>query len=158
DARLCALYLPAILAHAYQFPARPGRRYIQSVHCAPYSDAGRKHAGDPFCQPTRHRLSLSAFDAARFLHVASQHHCLPRREDGSRHAAHVHTHDLAPDGTPKKIAPELKEATWSELCLGSEMAGIGQIEGQAVSFERVDCAGTSNRSGAAPLSCSCTEP
>src|SRR5262249_16131647 len=141
-ARLCTLYMPQILAHPFNFQPLPVVDYSKSFNCAHYSTAEQSIVGIPFWQPKRHRLSLSAFDAARFLHVASQHHRLPGREDGSRHAAHLHTHDLAPDGTPQKVAPELKEAAWSELCLGSEMAGIGQIEGQAVSFERLDCAGT----------------
>ena len=60
--------------------------------------AGRKHAHHPFRRSEGHRLSLSAVDAARLVHVAAKHHRLPGREDAAGDAAHIHPDDLAADG------------------------------------------------------------
>jgi Phosphoribulokinase / Uridine kinase family len=64
------------------------------------SQARRKHAGDPLPRSERRRFSLSALDAQRELHVESEYHRLPWRQDAARHAADLYPHDLAVDGTP----------------------------------------------------------
>ena len=55
-----------------------------------------------FADPRGIDFSLSTVDAAQFFHVASEHHRVPRRQDGPRDAAHLHADDLAADGTQKK--------------------------------------------------------
>ena len=52
----------------------------------------------PLRQPEGDRLSLPAVDAAEQLHVAGEHHRLPRRQDESGDAADLHADDLAVDG------------------------------------------------------------
>ena len=67
------------------------------VHRALHSDAGRIVPRHPFRQVAGHRLSLSAVDAARLVHVARQHDRVPRRQDGPRDAADLHADDPAAD-------------------------------------------------------------
>src|SRR6266480_3885586 len=98
-ARLCALHRATVLTDACQFPTRAGGRHLKSVHLTPCSLARREHAADPIRRSARYRLSLSALDDPRLLHVAPEHDRLSRRQDGTRDAAHFHADDLASDGT-----------------------------------------------------------
>jgi len=62
------------------FPARADRGYLQPVHRATHPVARRIDPGDPLRRPARHRFRIPAFDAARFVHVARQHHRRARRQ------------------------------------------------------------------------------
>src|ERR1700759_4181539 len=104
-AGLRELYLSAVLADARQFPACADRRHVEPIHRPRHSDRRREHAGDPLPQSARHRLPLPPVNAARQLHVAPQHHCLPRRQDGAGDAAHLHADALAAHGQEEARRP-----------------------------------------------------
>src|SRR5947207_15607357 len=89
---------------------------------------------DPLRESARHRFSLSAFDAARLLHVAAEHHRLPWRQDGSRDAARIHANDLAPDGASQAGAPKLSGTTWPKHFHGRGTVGTGRTMLRADSF------------------------
>src|SRR6202035_645005 len=83
----------------HQFPARADRRYIQPVHCAVDSDAGRIDGSDPAQESARHRFSLSAVDDPAQLHVARQLDRDPWRQARPGDATHSHPADPATDRT-----------------------------------------------------------
>ncbi len=85
-ARLRALHLPAVLAHARELAARADRRHVEPVHRARHSERRRKLRRDPLPRSERHRLPLSPFDAARLVHVAREHDRRAGRQDGARDA------------------------------------------------------------------------
>ncbi|GAA0007096.1 hypothetical protein BRDID11002_71020 [Bradyrhizobium diazoefficiens] len=80
DAGLHSLHLSAIHRDRHQFPARADRGHLQSVRRALDSDAGRIDGRDPLQEPARHRLSLSALDAAAQLDVAREFDRVSRRQ------------------------------------------------------------------------------
>ena len=67
-----------------------------------------EHGGDPVLQPQGHRFPVPAQHDQRFVHVARQHHCGARGQDGARHAADLHALRLADDGAPQAGSRSLK--------------------------------------------------
>src|SRR5262249_24898110 len=65
------------------------------------SDGGRIDGRDPLQESARHRLSLSALDDRRQLHVSREFHRHSRRQARSRDATHSHANDLEADRSEK---------------------------------------------------------
>src|SRR5260370_30023452 len=99
DAGLRELHLSAIRRDRHQLPARADGRYLESVHRALDTDAGRIDGGDPSEKSARDRFSLSAVDDPEQLHVARQLDRDSRIEARSGDAAHSNPPDPATDGT-----------------------------------------------------------
>jgi phosphoribulokinase len=98
---------PQFTPHRRELPARARRRHLEPVHRPDHPDGRRVDADHPVPRSARDRLPLPAVDAARLVHVAREHDRVPRRQDGSRHAADLHTDDPALDGAPPRRARDL---------------------------------------------------
>jgi uridine kinase len=103
-ARLRELHLPAVRAHARQFPARSRGRHQQPFHLARYTQRRREHLRDPLRQPEGHRLPIPAQHDQQLMDEPRQYHRGARRQDGHRDAAHLHALHLADDGTQADFA------------------------------------------------------
>jgi hypothetical protein len=127
-ARLHQLHLPAVLTHARQFPARADGRHLESADCQRYPVARRELRRHPLRQPEGHRLPLPALDDPRLVHVASEHHRLPWRQDGAGHADHLHADDPAPDGQEAPRALNAQEDAFASLRCCHQPMTTGIIE------------------------------
>ena len=107
--RLRALHHPPVQPHARELPAGPHRRHLQPVRGPHDTVAGRVDAGDQIQGFKGHRFPVSSEHAARLVHVAPEHDRRAGRQDGPRHAAHLHAvhhaHGRAAPQGARAVAP-----------------------------------------------------